>query len=246
MKAVQFKDGNAYCPHCHQELERMVPCGVSKFQDENQVFMAGLDHLEFTSVNNHSQHHKAGSFFFCSNCQELIFGYSEQDCRVCSNCPHFGKVKYKNRRDNKIEECSGCTWYNVSFGTEHTLGSYKSTWQSIQENADTRHCSHIDDIKKELDSRMACKFCKYYHKETKSGSFDTYYTEYKCLASEPYHVGKQRALETQVGICQEFVLSYEAYKKYRAQFDGLLIIPDDAIIIPEFEERIKQEEKENA
>lgn len=246
MKAVQFKDGIAYCPHCHQELERMVPSGVSKFQTENQVFMAGLDFLEFVSTDNHSKNYKSGSFFFCSNCKELIFCYSEQDCRVCSNCPHFGKVKYKNRTHGKIEECSGCTWYNVSFGTEHTLGCYKPTFQSIQENADSHHCPHIDDTKKELDGRMLCKLCMHYRKETKAGSFDTYYTEYKCLASEPYHVGKQRALETQIGICQEFALSYEAYKKYRAQFDGLLIIPDDVIIIPEFEERIKQEESENA
>ena len=245
MKAVQFKDGKAYCPHCHQELERMVPAGVSKFETENQVFMAGLDFLEFVSADDRSQHHKSGGFYFCSNCQELIFGYSEQDRRACVDCPHYGKVKYKNRISGKIEECNGCTWYNVSFGTEHLFGCYKSTWQCIDDNARCSHCTHIDDAKKELDPRMKCLLCGNY-KEKIGSMFDTGKTEYQCIASEPYNVAKQRNLETQIGICQEFSLSYEAYKKYRAQFDGLLIIPDEAITIPEFEERIKQEEKENA
>lgn len=245
MKAVQFKDDRAYCPNCHQELERMVPSGLSKFETENQTFLIGLDYLEFVSDDNHSRHYKSGGFFFCSNCQELIFGYSEQDNRTCGDCPHYGKVKYKNRMSGKIEECSGCTWYNVSFGKEHMFGCYKPNWQCIQDNADHRHCTHIDDDKRELDPRMKCFLCGSCKKKIDT-LCNTDVPEYRCITSEPYNVANQRNLETQIGICQEFRLSYEAYKKYRAQFDGLLIIPDESIIIPEFEERIKQEEKENA
>lgn len=241
------------CPVCNNELEPMEFNGFAMGSSNDITVTLPVRECSVISIDNNSKHFKNGSPYFCSHCNELLFVYFELDLRKCRNCKFCGEVKYKRSsypqaicrtlengdvvfepsKDEDIATCTGCTWYNVPIGLkDRGWGNYDGINRS--------HCKHIDDEPVDTDPKMRCFLCKHYYQMPYTDNHTVEKCNNDCNISVPDDM-----VSRMVGVCAEFEADYEKYKAYRASFDGLLILPEDIISIPEFDKLIEQE-KNNA
>lgn len=240
-KRVTNEKDNVICPVCKSELEEMKHTGFAMGVDNTHAFSLPLDQISIVTKDDHSRTFKTGSFYICNTCCELMFVYEEQDFRRCSDCQHCGDVEYKSGvfGNDKVVSSTGCKWFNIPFGIQHGGIDYSRRYSDLN----TFHCEHIDQCLPEHDSSMQCFLCKHYYKESSTRSCIDPIEKCKIYCKHTTFLDK---VQRTIGICAEFEADYQKYKEYRMQFDGMLIVPDDAISIAEFDERLKQEDKENA
>lgn len=237
------------CPYCNTDLEHLDLNGTASASDTNHHYMLPINGMKLSSKNEDSQFFKEGGIYMCSECKELLFLYTETDCRKCSNCKHYGPIKCKTttmQGDKKEIVMKGCTWDNIPFGIRRFNYEYTNTDDYLTD-ANTRCCKHIDEDKPVLPEYASCKLCVYYRPKVHQNYYSdgSSYTEMRCEAFSNITC-RANKLDWIVEPCSNFKASLEKYKEYRSQFDGLLIIPEDAIVIPEFDKLIEQEASENA
>lgn len=238
------------CPTCGTELEPMEFNGFAMGSNNESAFTLPLRDCSVITSDNCSQHFKNGRPYFCPHCNELLFVYIEMDLRRCKHCKFCGEVKYKQSKyapafctanengdlvfktpePRDIATGTGCTWYNVPFGLSNRgWGSYEGVNHS--------HCKHIDDEPVWTDPKMRCFLCKHYHSMQYKDHLDEK-CDNDCNIDVPDNM-----ISRMVGVCSEFEADYGKYCKYREQFEGLLILPEDIISIPKFDKLIELEKK---
>lgn len=247
MKAVKITRDveNVKCPNCGFGLELMQPNGEAMGEYEHGATVLPITRLHFISSDSDSKYHKDGQIYFCSECQELIFVYVEEDYRKCKNCPHCGDVEHEftEAHTKKTVLATGCKWFNTVFGKTNWLGYVDLSKKITYLNCPA--CKNIDAPLHEIDPNMKCFLCKYYEEKDELVYGGKYEKRINCWYPMPYQISESLSIENKKHVCCNFEPSYEKYKAYRASFEDLLIVPDDMISIPEFDERILKE-TENA
>ena len=244
MKAFNFNcvEDNK-CPMCKGQLEHMQFDGVVCIEQgngEHSAAYAGLDHMSFSSADHTSKHYKSGEFYLCNACGEIMYLYSESDCRECGQCQHYKPLPRIDENGN-LNNRYGCAWHDI---TVDEVSSYGGCDKIMSH----RVCRHVDEDPKPVDPKMKCWLCVHYEKrkDRYSGLEIISCGNVGC----PFNRGGwgRHSFENRKQVCMDFKPSYEKYKKYRESFDDMLIVPDDIIRIPAYDKMIEEEKKgkENA
>jgi hypothetical protein len=230
------------CPMCNGQLECMKFSGMVCIEQGNgnhSASFAGLDQIFLSSADPTSKHHKSGEFYLCNTCGEVMYLYSESDCRECGQCQHYKPLPRVDEKGN-LNNRYGCAWYDITIDEVKSYGDY----DKIRSH---RVCRHVDEDPKPVDPKMKCWLCVHYDKH-KDRYSDIEIVSCGNVGCPFTREGWGRhSFENRKQVCMDFIPSYEKYKEYRASFDDMLIIPDDAIRIPAFDKMIEEErKKENA
>ena len=225
MKSFKVEN-REFCPICGNNLEALMPTlECSADLDETTIRVHASSPLYLSSADSRSKHHKTGEIFLCENCHELMFLYTECDCRSCGRCQHYKQLE---RTQNY-----GCSWFDID--CNEVSGYSRDMWSYT-------HCKNIDKPPVKINDKYKCFLCKYYSSQILNG------TEYgECTAKMPFqrHLFGESAVNFKNNkACMEFDPDFNRYKKYKDTFKDMLFLPEDMIKIPEFDKLIDEKNHE--